>query len=83
MRPVSSVSPGVGEERRLECTRMLPGVTFPLRTFFNQPGDTEQVTTPDLPLMINENISLVPEDVDEGYELKCYLDRLMVCVDCA
>lgn len=62
---------------------MLPGVTFPLCVFFNQPGDTEQVTTLDLPLMINENISLVPDDVDEGYELKCYLDGLTVCVDCA
>lgn len=42
------------------------GGTFPLRVFFTQPGDIKQVTTPDLPLMINENIYPMPDDVDEG-----------------
>lgn len=41
-------------------------ISSPLRVFSTQPGDIKQVTTPDLPLMINENIYPVPDDVDEG-----------------
>lgn len=36
------------------------GMTFPPCVFFTQPRDIKQVKTPDLPLMINEDVSTMP-----------------------
>lgn len=44
----------------------IAGATFPPRVFFTQPCDIKQVMTPDLPLMINEDVSATADDVDEG-----------------